>query len=550
MGSARQDVPGTAPVPVTDGTGGADGFGDADRFGDALAHFHAQSHDKDVTQVETLFFGTGPSNGLARAVAGQRRPPLPALAPLRDLDPAGPALGGAWTPGERLLAACVEAVRVRRISPADRYPVHRAYPSPRGLFGADLFLVAPEGGGWCLRVDPQSHALQPCGGGGVPADLEGARLVVAVDRHRYPPEYGRLRPSLARLEAGHLLAALGLTLTRAGLRAATVPDPAHPACAEAAPLLPSGMLPVAAVTLAPPAATGSRPGDAGSPNSTGPTGAPLPSGFTGTAGDSGDSGTKGPSTTSPTDPGDHSDPGTSDTPGTMSISGPTNPTGAPLPSGSGPSKRLTLPPEATAHIVTTVAPAGRSLRRWLDERTSGVSTANLVTSAYVSPHDGSTVTAGLVRALRAVHDTLPHPRALRLYRHVLEDDRVDDRAVRELFPDGTEGPALPVPRTGETNFSATLGYTLAVDFPAWARALGPDHAETSLHVLLGWIAQWGCLGAAATDLCARPMRNYSESDWAGALGLHPDQTPAYQLWVRAERGTYMDTPVDAAPETP
>ncbi|WP_017590586.1 hypothetical protein [Nocardiopsis ganjiahuensis] len=463
MGDTRPDVPGTAPVPVSGGTLRGE-------LEDALAHFHAQSYDKDVAQVETLFFGPGPSHGLARPVPGQVRPPLPALSPLRGLDAATPVLGGTWSPAQRLLAACVEAVRVRRVSAADRYPVHRAYPSPRGLFGADLFLLPAEGAAWCLRADPQSHALQPVGKHAAPPDLEaalsGCRLVVAVDHHRYPPEYGRLRPSLARLEGGHLLATLGLTLTRAGLGPRTHPDPAHPACAEAAPLLPEGTVPVAAVTLAP---------------------------------------------------------------------------------GRG----TALSPETTARVAASVAPAGRPLRTWLDERTSGVSTANLVTSAHVSPERGSTVTSGLVGALATVHAVLPEPGALRLYRHVLEGDRVDDRAVRELFADGSYGPARPVPRTGETNFSATLGYTLAVDFPVWARAHGAEHAETVLHTLLGWIAQWGCLGAAATGLCARPMRNYSEEDWAAALGLDPGQTPSYQLWVRAERGTYMDIPVDAAsPELP
>lgn len=498
MGDTRQDVPGTAPVPVsgeapetpettgsleTSGTSEAPGLPEASgtsratsgtprgELEDALAHFHAQSYDKDVTQVETLFFGSELSNGLARPVPGQIRPPLPALTPLRELDAADPALGGPWSPAQRLLAACVEAVRVRRISAADRYPVHRAYPSPRGLFGADLFLLPAQGAAWCLRVAPQSHALQPVGGPGAPPDLEGAlsgaRLVLAADRHRYPPEYGRLRPSLARLEGGHLMASLGLTLTRAGLSPRTHPNPAHPSCVEAAPLLPEGMVPIAAITLDP-----------------GPRGATV------------------------------------------------------------------ISPEATARAATSVSPPERSLRTWLDQRTSGVSTANLVTSAHVSPEQGSTVTSGLVRAFAAVRAVLPEPDSLRLYRHVLEGDRVDDRVVCELLPDGSEGHAHPVPRTGETNFSATLGYTLAVDFPAWARAHGAEHTETVLHTLLGWIAQWGCLGAAATDLCARPMRNYAEEDWASVLGLAPGQTPAYQLWVRAERGTYLDVPVDAAPETP
>ncbi|WP_431868373.1 hypothetical protein [Nocardiopsis eucommiae] len=551
MGSARKDVPGSAPVPLRTG------------FEDALAHFHAQSHEKDVSQVATLFFGAEPSNGLARPVPGQVRTPLPALGPLRDLDAATPALGGGWSPVERLLAACVEAVRVRRISAADRYPVHRAYPSPRGLFGADLFLVAPgdptPGGGptspletttpgdptppdsptWCLRVDPQSHALQPVGGPAAPSNLEGARLVVAVDQHRYPPEYGRLRPSLARLEAGHLLATLGLTLTRAGLRPRTHPDPAHPACTAAAPLLPPGMTPIAAVTL--------DVGDPGTTETTAHPGTCAPSVTSGTSLPDGSDVTHNPGGTA-THSGIDVSSGTAATrpphltPGSENGDGSAN--------GDGPGDGVTLSPEATARVAASVAPAGRTLRRWLDERTSGVSTANLVTSAYVSPEQGATITSGLVHALAAVHEVLPRSHSLRLYQHTLEDDRVDDRVVRELPPDGPPGPARPVPRTGETNFSATLGHTLAVDFPAWARALGPDHAETVLHTLLGWIAQWGCLGAAATDLCVRPMRNYAEADWAAALGLDPDQTPAYQLWVRAERGTYLDTPVDAAPETP
>lgn len=465
MGETRPGVPDSAPVSVT---GGPAGRG----FAEALAHFHDQSYDKDVTQVETLFFGPRVSNGLARPVAGQVRSSssalstMSALAALRGLDAAGPALGGSWSSAQRLLAACVEAVRVRRVSAADRYPVHRAYPSPRGLFGADLFLLPPAGTEWCVRVDPLSHAFQPLTEAGMPSDpetaLADARMVVAVDHRRYPPEYGRLRPSLALLEGGHLLATLGLTLARAGLRPHTHVDPGHPACAEAISVLPEGLEPSAVLTLGPSPTTGS----------------------------------------------------------------------------------VTLPPEATARVADVAAHPGRSLRRWLDERTSGVSTANLVTSAHIGPREGAGVTSALVSALATVRRELRDPETLRLYQHVLENDRVDERTVRELLPDGTEGPGRAVPHTGGTNFSSTLGHTLAVDFPTWTRAHG-RHSEPILHTLLGWITQWGCLGAAATDLCARPMRNYAEEEWASVLGFTPEQTPVYQLWVRAERGTYMDIPVDA-----
>ncbi|WP_431888807.1 hypothetical protein [Nocardiopsis alba] len=467
MGDARRGVPDPASVPVTAATGGYEGRGRAE----ALAHFHRQSYAKDVAAVETLFFGEDVSNGLARPVPGQVRPASPALAPLREVDAAGPDLGGSWTSGRRLLAACVEAVRVRRLSAADRYPVHRAYPSPRGLFGADLFLLPRHGTDWCLRVDPLSHALQPLTDAGAPDDpetaLAGARVVVAVDHGRYPPEYGGLRPSLALLEGGHLLATLGLTLTRAGLAPRTHVGPAHPACVDAAPFLPEGMEPSAALTLEPS-------------------------------------------------------------------------------EGAGTGDTVELSSEATARAASVAARPGRSLRRWLDERTSGVSTANLVTSSHVSLEEGDGVTSSLVAALAEVHSAAGTAGAPRLYRHALREDRVDDRVVRELAPDGGVGPERAVPRTGETNFSATLGHTLAVDFSSWARAHG-RHAEPILHTLLGWIAQWGCLGAAATGLCARPMRNYAEEEWGAVLGLDLGQTPVYQLWVRAERGTYMDIPVDADP---
>ena len=449
METARRGVPGPAPVPVT-----------AEQEAGALAAFHAQSHDKDVTPVRTLFFGRTLADPVLRTGPGV---PLPgpaqeALAGLRAADAAeaAPAVPGPL--GARLAAACAEAVRVRRLSPADRYPVHRAYPSPRGLFGADLFLLPASGEEWCLRMDPRTCSLHPWSGSSVPADLEsslaGARVAVAVDHRRYPPEYGRLRPSLALLEGGHLAATLGLVLARAGLAPRTVFAP------DGVPV-PDGFSPCALLTP--------HPGDCGAVV----VGA---GGLTGVA------------------------------------------------------------------AVAARSAAGTSLRDWLDARTSGVSTANLVTSAYVSAEDGAEVTASLAAALSAVAASAPAD-TLRLDRIVLAGNRVDDRVATELRPGGGAGPDRPVPRTGDTNAASSLGHTLSVDFRPWARALG-DRAQTALHPLLGWIAQWGCLAAAGSGLCARPMRNYTESDWASVLGLPPDMTPAYQLWVRSERGTYLDLPVD------
>ncbi|CAL9502051.1 hypothetical protein SUDANB121_03474 [Nocardiopsis dassonvillei] len=469
----------------------------------ALAAFHAQSHGKDVVPVETLFFGPALGDPVLRAAAGV---PLPeaargALAALRSADAAGPAVGGRWSPGARLAAACAEAVRVRRVSPADRYPVHRSYPSPRGLFGADLFLLPGEGEGWCLRMDPRTCSLQPWGGSPVPADpeaaLAGARIAVAVDHRRYPPGYGRLRPSLALLEGGHLAAALGLALTRAGLAPRTLFAP------EGVPV-PEGFAPCALLTAAP-----------------------------GTAGTAGTVSASGPAGTGPR---------------ALAAATAGGAAGAPEAAGPPPAAgAVEIGPAALERVAATASrgAAGTALRDWLDARTSGVSTANLVTSAYVSAEDGADVTAALVGALAAAVPAAPAD-TLRLDRIVLAGDRVDDRVATELHPDGTTGPDRPVPRTGDTNASSSLGHTLSVDFAPWADAFG-DRAETALHPLLGWIAQWGCLAAAGSGLCARPMRNYTESEWAAVLGLAPDATPAYQLWVRAERGAYLDLPVDAVP---
>lgn len=523
MGATRRGVPGPAPVPVT-----------AAQEARALAAFHAQSHDKDVEPVRTLFFGRTLGDPALRTGAGV---PLPgpvrdALAELRAADAAGPALGGARPPGARLAAACAEAVRVRRVSPADRYPVHRAYPSPRGLFGADLFLLPAAGEGWCLRMDSRTCALHPWAGSPVPADLEsalaGARIMVAVDHRRYPPEYGRLRPSLALLEGGHLAAALGLTLTRAGLAPRTVfaPDdvPAPAGFSPCALLTPHLDTPGTTETVGTPGIAS----DPGPPAAAETPGAPETTATAGTPGIA-----AGPEAT-----------------GVGPSAAAAAERGVPEPSGA-----VVVGAEALAGVaaVAARAAAGTSLRGWLDARTSGVSTANLVTSAYVSAEDGAEVTAALVAALAAAVPAAPAD-TLRLDRIVLAGDRVDDRVAAELHPDGGAGPDRPVPRTGDTNAASSLGHTLSVDFGPWARAFG-DRAQTALHPLLGWIAQWGCLAAAGSGLCARPMRNYTESEWAAVLGLGPDTTPAYQLWVRAERGAYLDLPVDAvlpdpSPTTP
>ena len=233
MGRRPSTQPGAAPVPVTV-PARAPATTDLTRARTAL---HAQSYGKQVGAVTTLFGTATPPHDEARAQVP--RQVLAALAATRVGEELGPDLPF----GERVHAAAVEAVRVRRFSPADRYPVHRAYPSPRGLFGADVHVLV--GTGPALRVDPHDGSLRgpdapggadgldrPDGPGGA-ADLAsaagtpaltslgatdpGTRLTVSAHPDRFPEPDGTLRGSLALLEAGHLAATLALTASRAGL---------------------------------------------------------------------------------------------------------------------------------------------------------------------------------------------------------------------------------------------------------------------------------------------------------------------------------------------
>ncbi len=170
----------------------------------ARSALHAQSYGKHVAAVTTLLETATPPHGRARSA--RPRAALAALGATRVGEELGPDLPF----DQRVLAAAVEAVRVRRFAPADRYPVHRAYPSPRGLFGADVHL---RGTDRALRVDPQDGLLRGAAG----ALGRAVRLDITAHPDRFPAPYGALRGSLALLEAGHLAATLALTASRAGL---------------------------------------------------------------------------------------------------------------------------------------------------------------------------------------------------------------------------------------------------------------------------------------------------------------------------------------------
>lgn len=195
MEQQHDTEPGTTPVPVND----------------VRRTLYEQSYGKHVGPVTTLFAAEmrdrPESDGSAVAVDTS------VLEKLRNTR-AGASLTDGVPLQDRVLAAAVEAVRVRRLTPADKYQVHRAYPSPRGLFGVDLHVEGSGGGGGIAVVDPQEHTLS--------RRIQEARcLRLSMHPERYPSPYGSLRPTLAQLEAGHLAATLALTLHRAGVRSTT-----------------------------------------------------------------------------------------------------------------------------------------------------------------------------------------------------------------------------------------------------------------------------------------------------------------------------------------
>ncbi|NAZ16496.1 hypothetical protein GT020_10530 [Glutamicibacter soli] len=198
--------------------------------------FHGQSYGKAVQPVRTLF-GCEPMAQIGPDAVFQDNEWCAALAastPGQPLQAEGASPGrtpAAATAGPRLLAAALEAVKVRRIASNDRYVLHRAYPSPRGMFGVDVEASTGEG---TVRIEPWGPYATLLG---TPAAADGHGLPVLRLRTRpgrFPAPYGTLRPSLALLEAGHLLATIGAAAFQVGLAPAVqfgcAPD--EPPCAD------------------------------------------------------------------------------------------------------------------------------------------------------------------------------------------------------------------------------------------------------------------------------------------------------------------------------
>lgn len=194
--------------------------------------FHAQSYEKAVQPVSTLF-GCEPMAQIGPDAVFQDNEWCAALAastPGQPLQAESASLGQAQaTAGQRLLASALEAVKVRRIASSDRYVLHRAYPSPRGMFGVDVEAVTGEA---VARIEPWGPYVTELR---APAALDSQGLPTLRLRTRparFPAPYGTLRPSLALLEAGHLLATIGAAAYQCGLDPAAQFGSGEPPCAD------------------------------------------------------------------------------------------------------------------------------------------------------------------------------------------------------------------------------------------------------------------------------------------------------------------------------
>lgn len=416
MVDTRTDRPRTTPVPVTTGT----------------RQFWEQSFGKAVGETTTLF-GTLPVPHAPEEDLGTVDPDL-----RRAIGSAAPGTPVARPadPWAALEAAASAAVTVRRAVAADRYVLHRAYPSPRALFGVDLERVDAAG---------RREVLLPWSGATAPADRRRSPdhagtpdrrgLVARIRPDRYPTPYAGLRPSLARLEAGHLLATVAAAAHHLGVDPATV---LHAHGDEVARLTP-------------------RP--------------------------------------DPTGPG------------------------------------WTIAPDVIGSLVraSSDGPDGPppTVDAWFARRTSGPSTANLITSREVPDPARQRIDAVVAAGLAAVAP-LYAAGALTVHRTTLVGRGMSERYLTPLRPDGA-GPERPMASTGA--WASAAGLTWSVDPHRLAAVMGPGALE-SVHVLLGWLAQWVCLSAAACGIAARPARNFDEPTWAHDLGLDAGAVPAYQVWLR------------------
>ncbi|PTA66965.1 hypothetical protein [Deinococcus arcticus] len=175
-----------------------------------------------------------PLHALEQSYLKQVGPARPGQPPHLDAYPADAPLQPDWAaldrPEEasfwaRLGTLLRLAATPLRVEPHATYNPHRAYPSPRALYAAHVALESAQGR-WLL--DPHRACWRRLG----PAPFTPpctATLHLLGHLPTVPDSYGALRPTLAALEAGHLLGALrhlgeGLGLRLPGHPGATPPD--------------------------------------------------------------------------------------------------------------------------------------------------------------------------------------------------------------------------------------------------------------------------------------------------------------------------------------
>lgn len=321
----------------------------------------------------------------------------------------GEPLSGSFD--ERLTAAVHEAVRPRRLTPAEPYIAHRAYPSPRSIFSVDA-----------TRVSGDGHVGDEAG---------AARVEVTPVPERIPPAYGELRVALSELEAGHMAATLALTMQRAGLRCV-------PVFGDEGRIL----LLVSDAHLGP-------------------------------------------------DDG-----------------------------------------ELVADLDEFSSDPSVVLGEWLDRRTSGAFTpsrsgnvrgvqAAVDFDALVGRCLADDAFASLGVAVHR-HDSDDIGYGLARYRNIGAHERARTAPNDASLARSTLSAYCPRP----------VGYTFTVD-PRSGTDTG-QRPTTTLGVV-GWIAQWACLAAAARGLSAYPLKNFDEARWSSALRLPLPETPVYQLWFDRPR---------------
>lgn len=203
--------------------------------------------------------------------------------------------------------------------------------------------------------------------------------------------------------------------------------------------------------------------------------------------------------------------------------------------------RLHFRPEATADplldecVDAAAAGTASDLRGWLDRRSSGRSNENLVTSGAVTAVEADVVHRALLAGLDLLGEHVPNG-AIRLLAHSAETGSIDAVRVADLHEPGN-GRAL----RGRPNMTSSSGITFVVE-PRLLAGLHGSQTHRTVPFLLGWIAQWGCLAAAAIGIAARPARNHDEVEWADALGVDPNQVIGYQLWLRTMQVEAQDVP--------